>query len=89
MSLRAGETELPGKLADLSAVIPSDVLVTSLRWNESGAELQMQCQENQTNIAGILRALPYWKIAQLQQRSWGDAENSMITLKLVPAEEKK
>lgn len=87
LTLKVGENELPGKLADLSAVIPAEALVISLRWNESGVELQMQCPGENVNIAGALRTLPYWKISQLQQRSWGDAENTMVTLKLIPAEE--
>ena len=89
LNLRAGETDLPGKLADISKVIPQNVLVTSLRWTENGVELQMQTTEEQPNISGAIRALPYWKISQLQQRRWGNSDSSMITLKLIPAEEKK
>ena len=89
LNLRAGETDLPGKLADISKVIPQNVLVTSLRWTENGVELQMQTTEEQPNISGEIRALPYWKISQLQQRRWGNSDSSMITLKLIPAEEKK
>ena len=89
LNLRAGETDLPGKLADISKVIPQNVLVTSMRWTENGVELQMQTTEEQPNISGAIRTLPYWKISQLQQRRWGNSDSSMITLKLVPAEEKK
>jgi Tfp pilus assembly protein PilN len=89
LNLRAGEPELQGKFADLSSVIPQTVLVTSMRWTENGVELQMQSTENQTDISGALRALPYWKISQLQQRRWGNSDSTMITLKLVPAEVKK
>ncbi|MBO5308428.1 MAG: hypothetical protein J6C40_10530 [Lentisphaeria bacterium] len=89
LSLRAGEENLPGKLADLSAVIPQTVLVTSLRWTENGVELQMQSTEEQPDISGAIRTLPYWKISQLQQRRWGNSDSTMITLKLVPVEEKK
>ena len=60
-----------------------------MRWTENGVELQMQSTENQTDISGALRALPYWKISQLQQRRWGNSDSTMITLKLVPAEVKK
>ena len=89
LNLRAGEADLPGKLADISKVIPQNVLVTSMRWTENGVELQMQTTEEQPNISGAIRTLPYWKISQLQQRRWGNSDSSMITLKLVPAEEKK
>jgi Tfp pilus assembly protein PilN len=89
LNLNTGERELLGKFADLSAVIPLDVLVLSLRWNESGVELQMQSSSEEINLAGAIRKLPYWKISQLQQRNWGDNSSSMITLKLIPAEGQK
>ena len=81
--------ELKGKLADISNVLPPNILVTSLRWNESGVELQMQSSAAQSNISEAIRKLPYWKIGQLQQRRWGNSTSTMITLKLVPAEAKK
>ena len=87
--ISAGEHQLEGKLADLSSVIPANFLTTSLRWSESGVELQLQSTDTQTDLTGTLRRLPYWKIGQLQQRRFGNSESTMITLKLVPAEVKK
>ena len=89
LNLNPGEKELKGRLADLSAALPSNILVTSIRWSESGVELQMQSSAAQSNISDAIRKLPYWKIGQLQQRRWGNSTSTMITLKLVPAEVKK
>lgn len=89
LSLNVGEKEIRGKLADLSAELPQDVLLTSLRWNESGVELLMQSSSAQADISGSIRKLPYWKIGQLQQRKFGNSPTTVITLKLVPAEGKK
>lgn len=89
LNLKTGESDLQGKFADLSSVLPSNILVTSLRWNESGVELQMQTSAAQSNVSEAVRKLPYWKIGQLQQRRWGNSTSTMITLKLIPAEDKK
>ena len=89
LNLNPGEKELKGKLADLSSTLPGNILVTSIRWNESGVELQLQSTAAESNISSAIRKLPYWKIGQLQQRRWGNSTSTMITLKLVPAEVKK
>jgi hypothetical protein len=86
LNLKAGESELPGKLADISSVLPENALVTSLRWSESGVDLQIQTVADQNKISTAVRQLPYWKVGQLQQRRWGNSTSTMITLKLVPAE---
>ena len=86
LNLKAGENELPGKLADLSSVLPENALVTNLRWSEGSVDLQIQTAADQNKISEAVRQLPYWKVGQLQQRRWGNSTSTMITLKLVPAE---
>ena len=86
LNLKAGENELPGKLADLSSVLPENALVTNLRWSEGSVDLQIQTAADQNKISAAVRQLPYWKVGQLQQRRWGNSTSTMITLKLVPAE---
>ena len=86
LNLKAGENELPGKLADLSSVLPDNALVTNLRWSENSVDLQIQTVADQNKISAAVRQLPYWKVGQLQQRRWGNSASTMITLKLVPAE---
>ena len=87
LNLNVGERNLPGKLADLSAVLPDNALVTSLRWGENSVDIQIQTAADQNKISTAIQKLPYWKIEQIQQRSWGTS--TMITLKLTPAEVKK
>ena len=89
LNLKVGEKELPGKLADLSSVLPENALVTSFRCHENGIDLQIQTAADQNQISTALRRLPYWKVGQLQQRRWGNSTSTMITLKLVPVEVKK
>ena len=89
LNLKSGEKELSGKLADLSAVLPENALVTSFRCHENGIDLQIQTVADQNKISTALRRLPYWKVAQLQQRRWGNSTSTVVTLKLIPAEVKK
>ena len=87
LNLKVGERDLPAKLADLSAVLPDNALVTSLRWGENSVDIQIQTAADQNKISTAIRKIPYWKIEQIQQRSWGTS--TMITVKLTPVEVKK
>lgn len=86
VGLSAGEAEVLAKLAALTSILPSNVMVSSLRWSESSLDLMLQSEAENLDLPGLLRRLPYWKISQLQQRRMGDTV-TMITLKLVPAGE--
>ncbi len=86
VNLRAGEPDVLAKLAALTAILPSNVLVSSLRWSESSLDLMLQSEAENLDLPALLRRLPYWKVSQLQQRRMGDTV-TMITLKLVSAEE--
>ncbi len=83
--LKAGESNLLGTLADLTEVLPPDVLVTSLRLNESTLSLTLQTESETLNLPQTLRRLSRWKIGQLQQRRMDDTVQ-MITLTLIPSE---
>lgn len=86
VGLSAGEPEVLAKLAALTSILPSNVMVSSLRWSESSLDLMLQSEADNLDLPALLRRLPYWKIGQLQQRRMGDTV-TMITLKLVPAGE--
>ncbi|MPN10573.1 hypothetical protein SDC9_157868 [bioreactor metagenome] len=86
VALSAGEAEVLAKLAALTSILPSNVMVSSLRWSESSLDLMLQSEAENLDLPALLRKLPYWKIAQLQQRRMGDTV-TMITLKLQPARE--
>ena len=88
LQLDPGDSRLLLRLADLTAALPSDALVTSLRFNGDSADLVLQSESNLSNLPNMLRSIPYWKVAQLQQRSMGDTI-TMTMLKLVSTEESK
>ncbi len=82
-----GEEDIIGKLADLSRVLPSNVMVQSLRWSDSALDLTLRSEAENLNMPDVLRPLKYWKISQLQQRTRNNEAGSTITLKLIPAGE--
>ncbi len=82
-----GEEDIIGKLADFSRVLPSNVMVQSLRWSDSAVDLTLRSEAENLNMPEVLRPLKYWKISQLQQRSRNNEAASTVTLKLIPAGE--
>ena len=80
----AGEADVLAKLAALTSILPSNVMVSSLRWSESSLDLMLQSEAENLDLAALFRRLPYWKVSQLQQRRMGDTV-TMVTVKLVPA----
>ncbi len=82
-----GEEDVIGKLADLSRVLPSNVMVQNLRWSDSALDLTLRSEAENLNMPDVLRPLKYWKISQLQQRTRNNEAGSTITLKLIPAGE--
>jgi len=86
VGISAGEADVLAKLAALTSILPSNAMVSSLRWSESSLDLMLQSEAENLDLPSLLRRLPYWKISQLQQRRMGDTV-TMITLKLVPVGE--
>ena len=86
VNLEAGEPEVIEKLAVLTELLPTNAMVSSLRWSESSVDLMIQSAAENLDLPSLLRRVPYWKVGQLQQRRMGDTV-TMITLKLVPNEE--
>ena len=74
------------KLYDLTTFLPSGVMISSMRWSDSGLDLTMFSEENSA-ISEIFRTkFPYWKLANIQQRNFGSAA-TMITVKLSNVDE--
>lgn len=79
--LKAGEHKIVSKLYDLTSFLPNNVMLSSMRWSDSGLDLTM-FSENNSSISEIFRTkFPYWKLANIQQRNFGGAA-TMITVKL-------
>lgn len=81
LALKPGISDLPGCFAELSEVIPPNVMVSSLRFSETTVDLVLQTEAENVNLPQVLKRLSYWKIAQLNQRNLNGTVN-MITLKL-------
>lgn len=81
ISFRSGERELLGKLAAFSEVLPENVMVNSLRWNENTVDFVLQSEAEFLDLATLLQPLTFWKIDQLQQRRMGNAA-AFITLRV-------
>ena len=80
----AGDPDVVQKFALLSNALPGNVLVSSIRWSDSGIDMVLQCEDAKLDLPRIINPLGYWKIGQLQQRQTGDSAVATITLKLVP-----
>ena len=87
LNQKSGENDLIGKLADLSKILPQNVVVQNLRWSDSSVDLTLRSEAGNLDLPKLLRPLKYWKIGQLQERRRNNDTSSMIMLKLVPAEE--
>ena len=87
VSMRPGEHDVLGELADFSEALPGNVMVNNIRWSENSVDLVMRSEAENLNIQQILRSLKNWKLGQIQQRRRGNGSSSMVTLKLIPADE--
>lgn len=86
VSMRPGEHNVLGKLADFSEILPGNVMVNNMRWSENSIDLVMRSEAENLNIQSMLRSLKYWKLGQIQQRRRGNDSTSMVILKLIPVE---
>ena len=86
LSQPQGERDVLDSFARISKILPRSVMVSSLRWNESGIELVMQSEDGNLDVQTLLRPLTEWKIGQLQQRRFGDRAVTTVTVKLVRAD---
>ena len=84
VEITAGESDVIGKLAALSERLPENVLVSSMRWSDSGVDLQLQSENANINLPELLKPLNFWKIGNLQQRQMWGSDVTSINLRLVP-----
>lgn len=87
-SLSAGDADFLAKLDALASALPSDVLVSSFRMNDGELDLALQTENRDMSFSEVLKKLPQWRVARLQQRNMDDVL-VMINVKLVPAEASK
>lgn len=84
-----GESNVIGKLARFSEVLPNNVMVQTLRWTDSSVDLTLRSEAESLNVPEMLRPLKFWKLEQIQQRRRNNDTTSTIMLKLVSAEDAK
>ncbi len=83
-----GEAEVLGEFALISEILPSDVMVSSIRWSDADIDMVLQCENDRLDMAALIQPLNRWKIVQLQQRQNGDSAVATITVKLAPLDNK-
>lgn len=81
-----GESDVLGQLADISRLLPQDVMVSDFRWGETGIDLVLQSESENLDLPGILKPLAQWKVAEIHQRQGRQSAITTITAKLVPAD---
>ena len=84
VEITAGESDVIGKLAAFSRLLPENVLVSHMRWSDSGVDLQLQSENANINLPELLKPLNFWKIGNLQQRQMWGSDVTSINLRLVP-----
>jgi hypothetical protein len=84
VEITAGESDVLGKLATFSKLLPDNVLVSSMRWSDSGVDFQLQSENANINLPELLKPLSFWKIGNLQQRQMWGSDVTSINLRLVP-----
>ncbi len=67
-----GEDRLTEKLAMIARALPGDVLLNDLRISEESWELTCMTENENTELSGIFRKLPGFKLINLEQRRMGD-----------------
>ena len=88
VSMEIGDPDAVAEFALLSETLPNDVLVSSIRWNESDIDVVMLCENSQLDLPALIQPLKYWKIGSLQQRQTGESAVATINLKLIPYDAK-
>lgn len=86
LNVSAGEYNLLDRLGGVSSVLPSNVMVTSFRFNDGNIDLMLRSEAESLNISTLFSPLKHWKVTNLQERRRNNDAASTITLRLVPAE---
>jgi len=83
VEMNSGNREAVQEFALLSEVLPKNVLVTSMRWNDNAVDLTLVCEDDTLDLSRLIQPLRRWKVEQQQQRRTGDSAVATINAKLV------
>lgn len=89
VEMNSGNRAVVQEFALISGILPKDVLVSSIRWNDNAIDMVLVCENDKIDIPRLIQPLQRWRVAQLQQRQAGDSAVATINLKLVPLKEEK
>lgn len=81
----SGSRDFLANLAELSAALPEDMLVSNLRINDASVDMTLQTSAENPDLGAALRKAPGFKVGTLQNRRVNDTL-TMIELKLVRQE---
>ena len=85
LAMGVGEADAISEFSLISEMLPKDVLVSSIRWNEKDIDIVVQCEDSNFDFDALFRPLKLWKVTQQQRQTPGSAV-ATITLKLTPYE---
>ena len=72
LALRTGNANLLEYMARISELLPTDVLVSNMQWNENTLDMNLQTESDSFDESLFRRCLPGWKVANFTQRRMGD-----------------
>ena len=81
--------DIIGQFFALSKLLPQDVMLTDLRWSETGIDIVLQSESENLDLPGVLRPLSNWKVTDINQRQGRFSATTTVTAKLVPADQGK
>ena len=87
VAMNVGEPDAIAEFALFSETLPANILVSSIRWNETDIDAVVQCEDSNIDFDALFRSLKYWKVTQQQRQNPGSAVATM-TLKLTPYDAK-
>lgn len=82
LTTKVGERQLMQKFAVLANALPGNVLVSSMRWSDTGVDVVMWCENENLNLPALLSPLGLWKVEVPRQNSPRDSAVSTIILRL-------
>lgn len=82
----AEDCDVLKNLAEISKLLPQDVMAADFRWNEGEISFTLLSENENLDLPGILRPLRKWQIADIQHRNSRQNPITTISVKLVRAD---
>ena len=89
VEMNIGKYDAVRELGLISEILPSNVMVSSMRWGEAEIDMVLQCENDKLDLTALIQPLRRWRIAQLQQRQSGESAVATINLKLAPMDDQE